>query len=85
MADVHNKTRSYNMSMVRSRETQPEITVRKFLFVNGFRYKLHDKKLVRRQALTGNWQAIYRVINPTIMARDNKTKHLFMINGLYVE
>ena len=46
MADVHNKkTRSYNMSMIRSKDTKPEIIVRKFLFRNGFRYKLHDKRL----------------------------------------
>ena len=46
MADVHNKkTRSYNMSMIRSKDTKPEIMVRKFLFGNGFRYKLHDKML----------------------------------------
>lgn len=46
MADVHNKkTRSYNMSMIRSKDTKPEIIVRKFLFGNGFRYKLYDKTL----------------------------------------
>ena len=46
MADVHNKkTRSYNMSMIRGRDTKPEIIVRKFLFGNGFRYKLYDKIL----------------------------------------
>lgn len=46
MVDVHNKkTRSYNMSMIRSKNTKPEIIVRKFLFGNGFRYKLHDKML----------------------------------------
>ncbi|MBM4053885.1 MAG: DNA mismatch endonuclease Vsr [Planctomycetes bacterium] len=46
MADVHDRnTRSYNMSMIRSRDTRPEIIVRKFLFGNGFRYKLHDKML----------------------------------------
>ena len=46
MTDVHNKkTRSYNMSMIRSKDTKPEILVRKFLFGNGFRYKLHDKML----------------------------------------
>jgi len=47
MADVHNKkTRSYNMSMIRSRDTKPEIIVRKFLFGNGFGYKLYDKTLL---------------------------------------
>ena len=46
MADVHDKaTRSYNMSMIRSRNTKPEMLVRKFLHAQGFRYKLHDKKL----------------------------------------
>lgn len=46
MADVHSKaTRSYNMSRIRSRDTKPELLVRKFLHAQGFRYKLHDKKL----------------------------------------
>ncbi len=52
MADVHNrKTRSYNMSMIRSKGTKPEIIVRKFLFGNGFRYKLHDETLPGRPDL----------------------------------
>jgi DNA mismatch endonuclease (patch repair protein) len=46
MTDVHDKaTRSYNMSQIRSRNTKPEMLVRKFLYAQGFRYKLHDKKL----------------------------------------
>lgn len=46
MADVHNKaTRSYNMSQIRSSNTQPEMLVRKFLHANGYRYSLHNKKL----------------------------------------
>ncbi|MBA4373899.1 MAG: very short patch repair endonuclease [Thermodesulfovibrio sp.] len=46
MADVHDKkTRSYNMSRIRSKDTKPELLVRKFLFSKGFRYKLHDKTL----------------------------------------
>lgn len=46
MTDVHDKkTRSYNMSRIRSRDTGPEILVRKFLFREGFRYKLNDKSL----------------------------------------
>lgn len=44
--DRHNKqTRSYNMSQIKGKNTKPEIMVRKFLFANGFRYRLHDKKL----------------------------------------
>ena len=46
MADVHDKaTRSYNMSRIRSRNTKPEMLVRKFLHAKGFRYRLHDKNL----------------------------------------
>jgi DNA mismatch endonuclease, patch repair protein len=46
MADVHDKkTRSFNMSRIKSKDTKPEMLVRKFLFSNGFRYKLHDKGL----------------------------------------
>lgn len=46
MADKHTpEQRSYNMSQVRSKNTKPELMVRKFLFSHGFRYRLHDKKL----------------------------------------
>ncbi len=46
MADVHSKAvRSYNMSHIRSKNTKPEITVRKFLHNKGFRYRLHVKNL----------------------------------------
>ena len=46
MADVHTvKIRSYNMSQIRSKDTKPEIVIRKFLFGNGFRFRLHDKNL----------------------------------------
>ncbi len=33
------------MSRVRSKDTKPEMIVRRFLHSHGFRYKLHDKKL----------------------------------------
>jgi len=33
------------MSRIRSKDTKPELFVRKFLFSNGFRFKLHDKTL----------------------------------------
>ena len=37
MTDVHNpETRSYNMSRVRSKNTKPEMTVRKFLICTDF-------------------------------------------------
>ena len=46
MTDVHDKkTRSYNMSQIRSKNTKSELTVRKYLFRQGYRYRLHEKKL----------------------------------------
>jgi len=46
MADVHSKEiRSYNMSRIRSKDTKPEMLVRKFLHKNGFRYRLHVKDM----------------------------------------
>lgn len=46
MADVHDTdTRSYNMSCVKSKNTKPEIWVRKYLFACGFRYRINVKKL----------------------------------------
>jgi len=33
------------MSRIKGKNTKPELLVRKFLFKNGFRYTLHDKKL----------------------------------------
>ncbi|MEO6456259.1 MAG: DNA mismatch endonuclease Vsr [Ginsengibacter sp.] len=49
MADVHTKEiRSKNMAAIKSRNTKPEMLVRRFLHANGFRYKLHDKSLPGR-------------------------------------
>jgi DNA mismatch endonuclease (patch repair protein) len=46
MADVHNPAvRSYNMSRIKGKNTKPEMLVRKFLHAQGYRYRLHDKKL----------------------------------------
>lgn len=44
--DNHDKkTRSYNMSMIRSKNTKPEELVRKYLFSQGFRYRKNVRKL----------------------------------------
>ncbi len=46
MSDVFSKDkRSEVMSKIRSKNTKPEIIVRKFLFAKGFRFRIHDKKL----------------------------------------
>ena len=44
--DVHDKkTRSYNMSMIKGKNTKPEELVRKFLFSQGFRYRKNVRTL----------------------------------------
>lgn len=46
MADVHSEVvRSYNMSRIRGKDTGPELVVRKFLFAQGFRYRVNYAKL----------------------------------------
>ncbi len=45
MADVHTRdVRSFNMSRIRSKDTKPEIIVRKALFAGGFRFRVHDNR-----------------------------------------
>lgn len=47
MTDVHNTAqRRFNMQQIKSKNTKPEMLVRKFLHASGYRYKLHDKKLL---------------------------------------
>ena len=44
--DVHDKkTRSYNMSRIKNKDTTPEEKVRKYLFSEGFRYRKNVKSL----------------------------------------
>jgi DNA mismatch endonuclease (patch repair protein) len=46
MTDVHDiKTRSYNMSHIRGKDTKPELLVRKYLHSLGYRFRLHYVKL----------------------------------------
>lgn len=46
MSDVHDKkTRRRNMKSIRNKDTKPEMIVRRFLFNNGFRYRVHYKEL----------------------------------------
>ncbi len=44
--DVHTKvTRSRNMAAIRSKDTKPELLIRKELFHRGFRYRINQKTL----------------------------------------
>jgi DNA mismatch endonuclease (patch repair protein) len=47
MTDVHSsEKRSYNMSRIKGKNTKPEIIVRKWLWQNGYRYRLHYRNLL---------------------------------------
>jgi DNA mismatch endonuclease, patch repair protein len=41
------------MSRIRNKDTKPEMVVRRFLHANGFRYRLHDKRLPGKHLLLG--------------------------------
>jgi DNA mismatch endonuclease, patch repair protein len=44
--DVHDqKTRSFNMSRIKGKDTKPEIKVRRFCHAAGLRFRLHRKDL----------------------------------------
>jgi DNA mismatch endonuclease (patch repair protein) len=46
LADVHTpEQRSFNMSRIHGRDTQPELRVRRLLRAAGLRYRLHAKHL----------------------------------------
>lgn len=46
MTDVHTQAqRTRNMSAIRSKDTRPEMLVRRGLHSRGFRYRLHQKAL----------------------------------------
>jgi len=47
MTDIFEpEARSYIMSKIKKVDTKPELIVRKFLYRNGFRYKIHEKKIL---------------------------------------
>lgn len=47
--DVHTpEQRSFNMSKIRGKDTRPEMLVRRWLWANGYRYRLHRKDLPGR-------------------------------------
>ncbi|MBK9268074.1 MAG: DNA mismatch endonuclease Vsr [Sphingomonadales bacterium] len=46
MTDVHDvRTRSRNMAAIRSKDTKPELLIRKGLHAAGFRFRLHVRDL----------------------------------------
>lgn len=46
MADIISpEKRSQNMSAIRSKNTKPEVYLRKLLFANGYRYRIANKSV----------------------------------------
>ena len=46
MDKLHKKQRSWNMSRIKSKNTKPEIDVKKYLYGKGVRYRSSKKKLI---------------------------------------
>jgi len=45
MDSITKLQRSKNMTAIKSKNTKPELVIRKLLHSKGYRYKIHDKKL----------------------------------------
>ncbi|MEQ8520480.1 MAG: very short patch repair endonuclease [Cytophagales bacterium] len=53
MADVHDPvTRSYNMSQVKSKNTKPELLLRKKLYSMGIRYRINNQNIIGKPDIT---------------------------------
>ena len=51
--DVHSpETRRFNMSRIKSKNTRPELVIRRWLWANGYRYRLHRRDLAGRPDIT---------------------------------
>ena len=48
------KERSQNMSRIKSRNTKPELKVRKYFYAQGLRYRLNNPKLPGRPDIIFN-------------------------------
>lgn len=53
MADVHTpEQRSRNMAAIKSKDTKPEMTVRRLVYGMGYRFRLHRKDIPGKPDLT---------------------------------
>ena len=64
MADHLTKgKRSWNMSRIRSKNTKPEMAVRKHLYAKGFRYRLHVNDIPGKPDLSNKTKKIAVFVN----------------------
>jgi len=69
MDSISKEYRSWNMSRIRSRNTKPELIVRKYLFKHGFRYRLNGKvakKYFPKGVLPGKPDLVFRKFNTVV-------------------
>ena len=60
---VSEEKRSWIMSRVGSRDTKPEIIVRRFLHAKGFRYRLHNKNIIGKPDLSNQKRKVAVFVN----------------------
>jgi len=59
MDTLSRKERSQRMSLIRNRDTKPELLVRQLLFKSGYRYRLHRSDLPGRPDLVfSGWKKV---------------------------
>ena len=78
MVDVVNQaTRSWMMAGIRSKDTSPELAVRRFLFAAGLRYRLHVRGLPGRPDIVfSRLKTVVFVHGPTGMVVGGKPSAL---------
>lgn len=70
--DVHSpKQHGYKMSRIKSKNTKPEILVRKWLWNNDFRYRLHEKDLPRKPDIVFHGRKKVTFVNGCFWHRHN--------------
>ena len=60
---ISEERRSWNMSRIRSKNTSPELTVRKMLYNAGIRYRLHAKDLPGKPDLSNKSKGFAIFVN----------------------
>ena len=61
--NLSKRKRSWNMSRIRSKDTRPELIVRKYLYSRGFRYRLHNRFLPGKPDLSNQNKKVAVFVN----------------------
>lgn len=63
MDRISKEKRSANMAQIPSKDTKPEMTVRRWLYSNGFRYRLHASNLPGKPDIVMKRRQIIILVN----------------------